>query len=260
LNDIYSSKTDSYDAEIKVYPDCKYDYWGVEDPRVYDVDGKRLMTYCGRTVNYFNPTIKHERTLPVTAIYDKEKWKKILVFRLPEKLTDYVISDKDAFLIKKKGFFLFHRLHLTDEKFYLTASKIRDDIETKKLKEVRVSDTVAVFEPAGFEQKIGWATPPIKVGRENLIFLHGVDRETQCYRVFAVLMDGVRVTAVTPYYIMAPKEIYEVYGDRPHVVFPCGAQKIDDKVLISYGATDSVIGIGEVDFTEIMSILDENRL
>lgn len=261
LSDIYSPSIKTYEAEIKVYPDCRYDYWGVEDPRVYKMDGKLLMTYCGRTVNYFNPAVRNERTLPVTAILDEGKWRKVWVFRIPEKLTSYVITDKNAFLMRRKKLLLFHRLHLTDEKFYLTVSKVPDDIDTREMKEIQVYDTSTVFEPAEFEQKIGWATPPIRVGKENLVLLHGVDREMQCYRVFAVLIDDSgRVRAVTPHYIMEPKEIYEIYGDRPHVVFPCGAQKIDDKILISYGATDSVVGIGEMDLSEVMSILDKNRL
>jgi predicted GH43/DUF377 family glycosyl hydrolase len=261
LSDIYSNSNKFYEAEIKVYPDCKYDYWGVEDPRVYELEGELLMTYCGRTVNYFNPIIKHERTLPVTAAYKSGKWKKILVFRMPEKLKEYVISDKNAFLVKEDNeLLLFHRLHLTDGKFYLTISKVSNNINTDQLEEIRVQDTLTAFEPADFEQKVGWATPPIKIDNENLILLHGVDRDTQSYRVFAVLTHDSKVAAITPNYIMAPKEIYEIYGDRPHVVFPCGAAKIDDTILISYGATDSVIGIGEIDISEIMSILDKNRL
>jgi predicted GH43/DUF377 family glycosyl hydrolase len=59
---------------------------------------------------------------------------------------------------------------------------------------------------------------------------------------------------------MKPKEIYETYGDRPFVVFPCGAQMIDDSILISYGAADFAMGIGEIEITELMSILDSNRV
>ncbi|RLF40478.1 MAG: glycosidase, partial [Thermoplasmata archaeon] len=61
---------------------------------------------------------------------------------------------------------------------------------------------------------------------------------------------------VTPYYIMEPKEIYEIFGDRPHTIFPCGAQKLDDKILLSYGAGDSVLAFGEVDVEELLSLLN----
>jgi predicted GH43/DUF377 family glycosyl hydrolase len=261
MKDVYF--TGHYSAEITVFPDNKFDLWGVEDPRVYRIDEKKLMTYCGRTVNYFNPSIRVERTLPVTAIFEEGKWRKLCVFRMPTEFRGFVISDKDAFLVKlKEGLKLFHRLHMKDEKFYLVMSDVpRDVLDFREFNEVDVQDTTLAFEPAKFEERLGWGTPPVKIGKEYLLFLHGVDVETKCYRVFAILMnDKAEVAAVTPHYIMEPKENYEIYGDRPFTVFPCGAQLIDDKLVISYGAADSAIGIGEIDITEIMSILDSNRV
>ena len=252
-----------YTAEIILYPDNKYDLWGVEDPRAYEIDGKKLITYCGRTVNYFNPHIRVERTLPVTAILDENKWRKLCVFRMPEHVRRFVISDKNAFLVKiGDSLKLFHRLHMKDEQFYLTISDVPENIfELKEFKSVDVINTTVVLEPENFEEKIGWGPPPVKVDKEYLFLLHGVDSETKRYRVFAILMnDNAEVTAVSPYYIMEPKESYEIYGDRPFTVFPCGAQIIDDKLIISYGAADSSIGFGEIDITELMSILDSNRI
>ncbi len=252
-----------YTAEITVYPDNRFDLWGVEDPRVYEVDGRRMMTYCGRTVNYFNPTVRTERTLPVTAVYEEGTWRKICVFRLPPELRGFVISDKDAFIMRTKdGLKLFHRLHMRDEKFYLVISEIPDDVpRLESFTEISVNNTALALEPAEFEEKIGWGTPPVEVDGEYLVLLHGVDVEMKCYRVFAALLnDRGEITAVTPHYIMEPKENYEIYGDRPFTVFPCGAQLVDDKLYISYGAADSAVAIGEIDVSELMSVLDSNRI
>jgi len=65
---------------------------------------------------------------------------------------------------------------------------------------------------------------------------------------------------VTPRYILEPSEPYEVFGDRPFVVFPCGAQVIDDSLLISYGAADSAVVIGEIKIDELMSIFDTSKV
>ncbi len=264
IRDIFGNTfSGHYTAEITVYPDNKYDMWGVEDPRVYEVDGKRLMTYCGRTVNYFNPSVRSERTLPVTAIYEDGRWRKLCVFRMPEELRGFVISDKDAFIMKTKdGLKLFHRLHMRDEKFYLVVSDIPENVlDLKEFAEINVDNTILALEPAEFEDKLGWATPPVKVDGEYLVLLHGVDSEMKCYRVFAALLNEKgEITAITPHYIMEPRENYEVYGDRPFTVFPCGAQIVDDKLLISYGAADSAVGIGQIDISELMAILDSNRV
>ncbi len=264
IKDIFNNLfTCHYTAEIILYPDNKFDLWGVEDPRVYEIDGKRLITYSGRTVNYFDPSIRVERTLPVTAILENGKWRKLCVCRLPEEVRGFVISDKDAFFVKmRNGLMLFHRPHMRDERFYLTVSEVPVNVlEFKEFKDVSVKDTRLVLEHAKFEEKIGWGTPPVKVDKEYLLLLHSVDIETKAYKVFAILMnENAEVTAVTPYYIMEPRESYEIYGDRPFTVFPCGAQIIDDKLVFSYGAGDSAIGFGEIDLSELLSILDSNRV
>ncbi|MDI3488476.1 MAG: hypothetical protein PWR26_1193 [Methanosarcinales archaeon] len=262
LEDIYCYCHEHYAAEIVVYPDNKFDIWGVEDPRVYEIDGKMYMTYCGRTVNYFDSHVRMERTLPVTAVRERDGWKKLCVFRMPPELRNFEVSDKDAFLVETKGGLkLFHRPHVknqTEEKFCLAIS----DVESLPdgFSDISVQNTVLVMEPAEFEEKIGWGTPPVKVGGEYLLLLHAVDSETKSYKVFAVLMDDENITAITPHYIMEPKENYEIYGDRPFVVFPCGAQLVDDALLISYGAADSAVGIGEIDVSELVSLLDSNRI
>ena len=264
VEDLYTGKFSSlgYTAEITVLPDNKFDLWGVEDPRVYKIEERKLMTYCGRTVNYFNPAIRIERTLPITAIYDG-KWKKLCVFKLPLELREHLISDKDAFLVEiENNLKLFHRPHLTDEKFYLVISDLPENpLDLKEFKEICVENPKLVLDNAKFEEKIGWGTPPVKMEKEYLLLLHGVERETKCYRVFAMLMNKkAQVTAVSPYYIMEPRENYEIYGDRPFTVFPCGAQVIDNDLIVSYGAADSAIGIGKIDITELMSILDSSRV
>ncbi|HIQ49939.1 MAG TPA: glycosidase [Nanoarchaeota archaeon] len=253
----------NYSGEIVVFPDNKYDIWGVEDPRVYKIDNEIIMTYCGRTVNYFDPTVKVERTLPVCAKKLNEKWDKICVFRFPKEMRKNVVSDKNAFLVNtKNGMKLFHRPHLKNNKFYLTISEIDNDIRNKKdskIEEIQIKNTVIVYEPSKFEEKIGWGAPPIEIENKYLFLAHGVDKELKFYKVFAMLMDkNLNIISVTPYYIMKPKEIYEIYGDRPHAIFPCGAVVVDDKIIISYGAADSVVGLGEIKIDELMNILDKN--
>ncbi len=263
LRDLNNSFSGHYTAEIKVFPDNKFDLWGVEDPRVYEIEGKRFMTYCGRNINYFDSSVRIERTLPITAVQEKKGWRKLCVFRMLPELRGFVISDKDAFLVKTKGSLkLFHRLHMKDEKFYLVMSDVpRSLLDLGEFREVNVTNTILAIEPAEFEEKLGWGSPPVEVDKEYLFILHSVDREMKSYKVFSILMnEDMEITAVTPYYIMEPKEIYEIYGDRPFTVFPCGAQLVDDKLLISYGAADSAIGIGEIDISELMTILDSNRV
>jgi len=258
LDDL-SDSVSHHSAELVIYPSWKYDIWGVEDPRVVSIDGKVFMTYCGRTVAYFDPHIRVERTLPITAIKE-DRWKKICVHRFPKGLRKKIVSDKDAFLVKTKdGLKLFHRPHTSDERFYLTISDV--DAMCEGCEESTVLNTIVVMTESDFEDKIGWGSPPVEVERELLFLLHGLERESKAYKVFAMTMNrDLEITAITPCYIMEPKEVYEIYGDRPFTVFPCGSCVIDDRLIVSYGSADFAIGICEFDLSELMSILDKNRL
>jgi len=190
--DIYTETfSGHYTAKIEVFPNNRFDLWGVEDPRVYEIEGKRYMTYCGRTVNYFDPSIRTERTLPITAVEEKGKWRKLSVYRLAPELRGFVISDKDAFLFKTRDkLMLFHRLHMSDERFYAVTSEVPEkSLDSENFQEVTVENTSLVLHAQKFEEKIGWATPPVKIDNEYLFLMHSVEKETKIYRVFALLMD-----------------------------------------------------------------------
>ncbi len=250
-----------YNSRLCIIPDNKYDFWGVEDPRYYKIDNTELITYCGRTVSYFDSATEMEKTLPVTAVLDSKGWKKAEVYRFPTLERSFVISDKNAFLFKANAMFLFHRLHLVNDKFFLAISKLNHEIKkTGNIREIEIKENIALFEPLEFESKIGWATPPIKTEQGYIVFIHAMNKD-QVYRVFSALVneDGL-ITAVTPFYIMEPKEIYEIYGDRPFVVFPCGAQLWEDKIYLTYGAADSSIGIGQLEVDRLLDILYKNRI
>jgi len=245
-----------YSGRIVIHPDNRYDIWGVEDPRACIIKGKAVITYSGRTVNYFRPGL--ERVLPTVAVREDNGWKKVRVFTFSG---EKVVSDKDAFLADVNGLTLFHRLHTQSDEYHCITNDVPADVLTgKKLVKSTLSNARIALKAASFEDKIGWGTPPVKVGKEYLMLLHGVDNN-QWYKVFAVLMDkNTKITAVTRCYIMEPRESYEVYGDRPFTVFPCGLCKVDDKLLVSYGAADFASAIGEIDLSRLMSLLDKNRI
>ena len=262
----------SYSGDIVVYPSMKYDVWGTEDPRVFTIDGKRYMTYTGRSINYFNPVIRKNRTLPVTAVYDEARraWIKKYVFIPSSKTFGEVVSDKDAFLYKTNNdIYLFHRPHLSDDSFHLVISKVElEGGSSDVLVEMEVDNAYTVLAVPDFEAKIGWATPPVPLnesGDHVVVFLHGVDRDSVVYRVFAAELklkgEEIVVEAVTPNYIMEPRAPYEVVGDRPLTIFPCGAIKFNrEHILITYGAGDYMVGFGVIELSTLLAELDKGRI
>ncbi len=273
-----------YTADIVLRPDVKQDIWGCEDPRAVRIGEDKYIVYTGRTIWYFNPVVRKERTLPVLAKCEGNSlWRKICTFVQPEEVRKYIISDKDAFIAKVDGrLFLFHRPHLkhpeNGEGHYCVVSEISaeeeaikecklGDPEPRALPEVMVRNTKILVKEAPFEKKIGWSTPLVEVGRNRYVTLvHGVGKIIEAYRVFALMLEyrrdeGFVPVAVTPTYILEPKEPHEVYGDRPHVVFPCGLEKISgDELLVTYGAADYSVSFGIIDLNELLSHLEEGTI
>ncbi len=254
-------------AELVITPSLWHDFWGSEDPRVYTVRDRVFMTYTGRTRNYYKGQVF--KTVPITAErVSKGDWVKRYAHIPPESLRKRLISDKNAYMqYSDNNLYLFHRLHLTDAGFILAVSLMDDVLESAEgFSELSYRNTIWVMPAAVFEEKIGWATPAIPLSANRLLTLiHGVDRETGVYRVFASILqlarDGIVVEAITPSYIMEPRTIYEIYGDRPFTVFPCGAWRLSrNEILISYGAADYSVGLGLIDVDELLSELDHGRI
>ncbi len=260
-----SVSLNSYSSTLALTPSTKYDLWGVEDPRAYRLGDRHYITYTGRTLGYFNAG-GTDRTLPITAIRLEGGWVKLVVHKPPEWLEGRVSNDKNAFIVDRDGgLLLFHRPQLLDGSRMLLASEIQLP-PAGSLAEVRPGRSWIVMEPAGFEVKIGWGPPPVRVrGRDYLFLLHGVGRELQAYRVFASLIElspgeGPVVKAVSRRYLMEPRESYELYGDRPYTVFPCGLELTRWGLLVSYGAADYVVGFALLDLDEVLGELDRGRI
>ncbi len=257
------------DARVEIMPDSWIDLWGAEDPRFSVVDGRDVIIYTGRTLAYF--TAKEYtpgRTFPVIAVSDNGKWKKASYIALPHGFEALIQSDKDAFIMESGygDYIVFHRPNEVSGKYYVLISTAKELPRDSNLAPLVLEESWRVIDNAPFEEKIGWGPTAIQLSRGSyLALLHGVEAKTQVYRVFAVIVerDGrshYRIGAVTPFYIMEPRSPEEIYGDRPMVVFPCGNVIVDDKLIVTYGAADTAFGIAEIDLSELLHILDNNRI
>ena len=100
--------------------------------------------------------------------------------------------------------------------------------------------------PAG--RRWAWSPPPIETAEGWLIVYHGV-RSTPAgaiYRGGLALLDledPRRVLHRGEEWVIGPQAVYEVTGDIPHVVFPCGAIAHDGELRLYYGAADTSVGV-----------------
>lgn len=113
--------------------------------------------------------------------------------------------------------------------------------------------------------KIGLAAPPIETDRGWLMLYHGVRKHASgcLYRVGLALFDRERPDICLRRgrdWVMGPQERYEIEGDVPYVVFPCGATVGDDgdTLNVYYGAADTCTGLATASIRELLDWLDEN--
>ncbi len=124
-----------------------------------------------------------------------------------------------------------------------------------------------VMSPVGGWQstKVGAGPTPIETREGWLLIYHGV--LTSCngfvYSAGAALLDleqPWKVIRRTARYILNPRQIYELAGDVPNVVFPCAAltDPPTGRIAVYYGCADTVTGLAFCHVDELIAFIKEN--
>ena len=110
--------------------------------------------------------------------------------------------------------------------------------------------------------KIGLSPQPIETAEGWLVVYHGV-RQTPAgalYRVGLALLDlddPRRVLRRGDGWVAGPQAPYEVTGDIPNVVFPCGAvlDAASSELRLYYGAADTCVGLMSAQISDVLDWL-----
>lgn len=223
---------------------------GCEDPRITKIGDRLYMAYTAYDGN--NPP-----RIALTSIAVSDFVKKNWNWEKPRLISPPGIDDKDACIVKRvrgDGYIAFHRLgdvlwldQLRDldfpEKKYLTGGIIAQARKDKW-------DNV----------KIGIAAPPIETEKGWLLLYHGVSEPGFKYKLGAMLLDyddPKKILARTDEPLLEPIEPYEIEGQVPNVVFPCGAIVKDGIIYLYYGGADSVIGVATMPLQTLLDVLSK---
>jgi beta-1,4-mannooligosaccharide/beta-1,4-mannosyl-N-acetylglucosamine phosphorylase len=148
--------------------------------------------------------------------------------------------------------------------------------------EMAVSDDLVNWTPHAIVMKgrfhywdefIGSGPPPIKTRKGWLHIYHGVATHfasSNIYQAGVVLLDlnhPEKVIKRSRCNILEPRELYELTGQVPNVVFPSGLvpQQIDQngfvpeesELLLYYGASDTCVGLATTTVHELLEACDE---
>ncbi|HEV7664467.1 MAG TPA: glycosidase [Chloroflexota bacterium] len=236
----------TFSAQPERYPE---ELWGVEDARIVPLDGlgEYAVTYTA-----------YSRAGPLVALAltdDFRTFERHGAIMSPE--------DKDAaFFPRQFGgrWALIHRPvpHTVGAKANMWLS-FSPDLNSWGDHTVLLEARDGAWWDAG---KIGLSPQPIATREGWLIVYHGV-RHTPAgaiYRVGLALLDlddPRRVLRRGDDWVVGPREPYEVSGDIPNVVFPCGAvlDAPTGELRLYYGAADSCVGLMTAQIDDVLDWL-----
>jgi beta-1,2-mannobiose phosphorylase / 1,2-beta-oligomannan phosphorylase len=252
----YASSPDGYSFtrpnEMVFSPTADFERFGIEDPRLVQVDSQIYVTYVVLSSHAREgPTVSS--ALATTEDYHEFHRLGIITSRGSDNKDVVIFPDKMMSALSKNGasnktnsascYFSLQRpsswigssygigrpsIWLAESSSTLTNfDKYRILLEPKE-------DWEAL--------KIGAGTPPIRTNKGWLIIYHGVSAD-KVYRAGAALLDlkdPTKILGRSKSPILEPKETYEKYGDVDNVVFPTGACVIDGLLFVYYGGADKV--------------------
>lgn len=221
---------------------------GCEDPRISRIGDRYFMLYTA--YNGVSSARVAITSISVDDFLNRHwNWDKPKLISLPD--TD----DKDACVVGGKTpntYLWFHRL---GDSIWL---EITDHMNFGE--DNYMTGTVLMYprKDKWDNLKLGISGPPIETDEGWLLLYHGVTSPSSFYRIGAVLLDyqnPAKILARIDDPIFEPVEKYELVGQIPNVVFPCGSVVIDGLLYSYYGGADKVIGVATIPVKNLLKKL-----
>jgi predicted GH43/DUF377 family glycosyl hydrolase len=208
--------------------------WGIEDPRITKIDDTYLIAYTG--VSRGGPLVA------LISTKDFKAFERLSIVTPPE--------NKDAGLFPAQfdgRYAIIHRPVFAGERpeAHMWISFTPD------LRHWGDHHILLESRPTGHwdREKVGLGPPPLLTEIGWLVMFHGVKATAAgaLYRTGLALLDRddpTRVLARTDEWVFGPEASYELMGDVPGVVFPCG-WTVDETGLVRlyYGAADTYVAL-----------------
>jgi predicted GH43/DUF377 family glycosyl hydrolase len=273
----YASSTDGYSFarsnHIALEPTQDYEQYGIEDPRMVEIDNQVYITYVILSAYVTDGAIVEASTALATTT-DFLKYTRLGVITtkgsnnkdvvlFPEKMSQQQQQQSSVLSSPSssnntdgagKYFFLHRPSGWIGSKYGVNKPSIWLG-EGNALTNFEKHTLLLKPEEDWEELKVGAGPPPIKTTTGWLVIYHGVSRD-KVYRAGAALLDlhdPSKIIGRTKTPILEPKEPYEKFGDINNVVFPTGACVVDnDKLFVYYGSADRVCCLATADLNYLL--------
>lgn len=270
----YASSTDGYSFarsnHIALEPTQDYEKYGIEDPRMVEIDNQVYITYVilsayvtdGAVVEASTALatttdfLKYTRLRVITSKGSNNKDVVLFPEKMSQQQSSVLSSSTSSNNADGAGKYFF--LHRPSSWIGSTYGVDKPSIwlgEGNALTNFEKHTLLLKPEEDWEELKVGAGPPPIKTRAGWLVIYHGVSRE-KVYSAGAALLDlhdPSKIIGRTKTPILEPKEPYEKLGDVNNVVFPTGACIVDnDKLFVYYGAADKVCCLATTDLNYLL--------
>jgi predicted GH43/DUF377 family glycosyl hydrolase len=227
-------------------------YYGCEDPRLVELEGRVYMTY-----NAFGP---EELRVGLTSISVEDFLNKRWRWSGEKLITPPGEAHKNFVIFPERIGGRIAILHSISPKISIAYFEDLEFTEGKWIRSHYHPTAVA----GGWEAELkGCGPPPIKTEEGWLLFYHAIDRrEPWKYKVGAMLLDlekpeKVLCRSKTP--VLEPDQWYENSGYKPGVIYTCGAVLKGGRLILYYGAADNHICAAHTWLDELLSSLKEGK-
>jgi beta-1,2-mannobiose phosphorylase / 1,2-beta-oligomannan phosphorylase len=233
---------------VRFDPVGEIEEFGVEDPRITELDGRYYFTYVAVS--------RHGAATALASTTDFVNFKRHGVV--------FCSENKDVVLFPERIGGEFVALHRPNP----ATPFCRPEMWIARSPDLRHWGTHACLHGGGgvWETgRVGAGTPPVRVDGGWLEIYHGNRRPTKPgevgpYSTGVLLLDSddpSSVIARTPASIFEPTADFERNGFVPDVVFPTGIVDAPDGWLVYYGAADTCSAVVEFRRDELMAALVE---
>lgn len=270
----YASSTDGYSFarsnHIALEPTQDYEKYGIEDPRMVEIDNQVYITYvilsayvtdgaiveASTALATTTDFLKYTRLRVITSKGSNNKDVVLFPEKMSQQQSSVLSSSTSSNNADGAGKYFF--LHRPSSWIGSTYGVDKPSIwlgEGNALTNFEKHTLLLKPEEDWEELKVGAGPPPIKTRAGWLVIYHGVSRE-KVYSAGAALLDlhdPSKIIGRTKTPILEPKEPYEKLGDVNNVVFPTGACIVDnDKLFVYYGAADKVCCLATTDLNYLL--------
>ncbi|WP_281974591.1 BtaManbiosPhlase [Halobacillus litoralis] len=228
------------DSEPFIYPDTAAESWGVEDPRVTQIDDTYYIQYSSIS----------EKGVAVGLISTKDfvSYQRLGLIFPPE--------NKDVAIFPERINGKYYALHRPVPKG-IGQPEIWIAESDNLLYWGNHQHLLGLSEDGWDNGRIGGGAVPFKTDQGWIEIYHAADKDDR-YCLGALLLDledPSKVLAKTMEPILSPEADYETNGFFSKVVFTCGVTLQDGVVRVYYGVSDTSMAICEMQLEDILSRL-----